>query len=301
MNSQRYDQHLADLRSAYRPQREWGEGKGGLLVIGHFLVGVAGGTWLMASLYGVTAGLVVAYILGALGGLVHLMFLGRPERAFKMIRHVRTSWISRGFAGLSLFLAGATLHLGMAFLSPDGDGGGLGLAGRVLAAVGTVTIIGYMGFCYTASKAIPFWHSPIHPAIYVAFAVRGGVASLLVIAALGGDGGGGTLLYLWVGVTVLVCLLFGLEIHGALSGGNAAARRSVHDLFAGRLAMLFYGGTLAVGLVVPALLLGASVSHSPATLALIGLASVAGDFFMKLSTVRAGVYLPLHLPQRRQA
>jgi len=300
MNSQRYDQHLADLRSVYRPQREWGEGKGVLLVIGHFLVGVAGGTWLMASLYGVTAGLVVAYVLGVLGGLVHLMFLGRPERAFKMIRHVRTSWISRGFAGLSLFLAGATLHLGMLFLSPEGDGRGLGLVGQVLAAVGTVTIIGYMGFCYTASKAIPFWHSPIHPAIYIAFAGRGGIASLLVIAALGGDGGG-NLLHLWVGITMLVCLLFGLEIHGALSGGDAAARRSVHDLFAGRLATLFYGGTLAVGLVVPVLLLGAPIPHSPATMALIGLASVAGDFFMKLSTVRAGVYRPLHLPQRRQA
>jgi hypothetical protein len=35
-------------------------------------------------------------------------------------------------------------------------------------------------------------------------------------------------------------------------------------------------------------------------MAVIGLASAAGDFFMKLTTVRAGVYLPLVLPARRK-
>lgn len=299
MNSQRYAQHLADLRSTYRPQREWGEGKGILLVIGHFLVGVAGGTWLMASIYGATAGLVLAYAMGALGGIVHLMFLGRPERAFKMVRHIRTSWISRGFLGLSLFLAGATLYLGSLFLFPMGELAAVAQAGKVLAALGTVTIIGYMGFCYTASKAIPFWHSPLHPAIYIAFAIRGGIASLLVLAAVGGQPAGAWLPQMWVAVTALVCLLYAFEIHGALSGGNVAARRSVHDLFAGRLAPIFYGGTLAVGLIVPVLLLYIPASHSPTVMALIGLTSAVGDFFMKLSTVRAGVYMPLHIPQRR--
>jgi hypothetical protein len=64
--------------------------------------------------------------------------------------------------------------------------------------------------------------------------------------------------------------------------------------------LVFYGGTLVLGLVVPLLLLTMSVTMSPAVMAAIGLASVAGDFFMKLSTVRAGVYLPLVLPARRK-
>lgn len=296
MSTDRYSQIIADLSGDYRPQREWGEGRGVLMVVGHFLVGIAGGTWVMATLYGVTAGVVLAYVLGGLGGIVHLLFLGRPERAFGMMRHWRTSWISRGFLGLFLFLIGGALHL----LALVGGPSALVGLGQILAAVGAVAIIGYMGFCYTASKAIPFWHSPLHPALYIAYAFRGGIAALLVIAALGGTLTGEWLLQLWIAVTVLVALFFGLEVQGALTSGNVAAQWSVRDIFAGRLALLFYGGTLAVGLIVPVALLGAAATASPMVMALVGLASAAGDFFMKLSTVRAGVYLPLMLPPRRQ-
>lgn len=299
MKDNRYEQLIADLRSDYRPQREWGEGRGILMVIGHFLVGVAGGTWLMASIYGVIYGLMVAYVLGALGAVVHLMFLGRPERAIKMMRHVRTSWISRGFVGLSLFLIGGGIYLAITLLGLTGIWRALAVAANVVAGIGTIAIIGYMGFCYTASKAIPFWHSPLHPAIYIAFAIRGGIAALLVIGAASGQLASDWLLQMWTGVTALVTLFFALEIQGALSSGNIAAKWSVRDLLAGRLAFSFYGGTLLLGLIVPVLLLTNYASNSPVVMAILGVASVSGDFFMKLSTVKAGVYVPLFSPARR--
>lgn len=301
MSNQRYNQLIKDLRSEYRPQREWGEGRGLLMVIGHFLVGVAGGTWLMASIYNVTAGYFVAFVLGVLGGLAHLLFLGNPRNAFKMMRHFRTSWVSRGFIGLALFLAGGGVYLALLmFPAAANDWRVLVWAAQAAAAFGTIAIIGYMGFCYTASKAIPFWHSPLHPAIYIAFAVRGGLAALLMIGAVAGAPADAWLLKLWLFVTAIVTLFYALELQGALSSGNAAARRSVGDLLAGRLAFVFYGGTLLLGLIVPVLLLTVMAQLSPAAMAVIGLASAAGDFFMKLTTVRAGVYLPLVLPARRK-
>lgn len=295
MSNQRYSQLIADLRGEYRPQREWGEGRGILLVVGHFLVGVAGGTWLLSWVYGVTAGLLTALVLGGLGGLVHLAFLGRPERALKMIRHWRTSWISRGFVGLSVFLAGGAVHLALEVTAP---GSLPTVIASLVALAGTLVIIGYMGFTYTASKGVPFWNSPLHPVLYIAYALRGGIAMLLVLAALGAADGGDGLIRLWTGVTLLVALLFGLELQGAVAGGDAAARRSVHDILAGRLAVIFYGGTLAVGLAVP-LLLGMAAGDYPVIMALVGLTSAAGDFFMKLSTVRAGIYRPLIIPRQR--
>lgn len=216
----RYDQLIVDLRGDYRPQREWGVGRGVLMVVGHFLVGVAGGTWVMASIYGVTAGLAVAYVLAALGALAHLAYLGRPERALGMMRRFRTSWIARGFIGLTLFLIGGGIYLAALLLAPDDVAGPVTRTGQVIAAVGTVVIIGYMGFCYTASKAIPFWHSPLHPALYIAFAFRGGVAALLVISAVTGVASGAGLLEMWIGVTTVVALFFALEIQGAWSGAT---------------------------------------------------------------------------------
>lgn len=301
MRKKRYDQLIEDLRADFRPQREWGEGRGLFLVIGHFFVGIAGGTWLMGTIYDVPVALVIAFLLGGLGGLAHLLFLGRPERAFGMVRHWRTSWISRGFYGLSLFLVGGVLYLPTQFFPLSGAWTVIGQLGAVLAMLGTVTIIGYMGFAYTASKGIPFWNSPLHPALYIAYAFRGGIAVLLIVAATSGttaaDNG---LLKLWIGATAIVTVFFALELQGALAGGNIAARHSVREILAGRGALIFYGGTLVVGLIVPVLLLSMAMATSPTAMALIGLASAAGDFFMKLSTVKAGIHIPLVPPPRRQ-
>ena len=295
----KYDQLIQDLRSDLRPQREWCEGRGIFMVIGHFVVGVAGGTWLFALWYGNRAGLALAFVLAGLGGLLHLANLGHPARAWKMMLQFRRSWISRGFFGLSFFLAGACLYLVPVFLpgvlwSADSV---LARIGNLLAIIGMLTMIGYMGFVYTASKGIPFWNSPLHPALYVAYALRGGIAGLLLALALGGQDvpSIANLLLAWTAVTAIVILFFGLEIHGALTSGNAAAQRSVYELFAGRVAVSFYGGTLALGLVVPAAIVWAGLSGplSVQAMGVLALASAFGDFFMKYATIRAGVYLPV--------
>src|SRR3990172_10168319 len=97
----KYDQLIQDLRTERRPQREWSQGRGIFMVIGHFVVGVAGGTWLFSLLYGSRLGLTLALFLGGLGGLLHLANLGHPLRAWKMGLHFRRSWTSRGFFGLN--------------------------------------------------------------------------------------------------------------------------------------------------------------------------------------------------------
>ena len=295
----KYDQLIQDLRSDLRPQREWSEGRGIFMVIGHFVVGVAGGTWLFSLLYGNRTGLALAFVLGGLGGLLHLANLGHPGRAWKMMLQFRRSWISRGFFGLSFFLAGAFLVLVPLFLPgvlwrSDSVIAGIG---NVLAILGMLTMIGYMGFVYTASKGIPFWNSPLHPALYIAYALRGGIAGLLLALALSAQALPSitNLLLLWTVITSMVILFFGLEVHGALTSGNAAAQRSVHELFAGSVAIYFYGGTLLLGLAVPAWLVwtGLSGPLSLVAMVVLALASAFGDFFMKYSTIRAGVYLPV--------
>lgn len=295
----KYDQLIKDMRGDLRPQREWSEGRGIFMVIGHFVVGVAGGTWLFSLIYGDALGLALAFVLGGVGGLLHLANLGRPARALKMALQFRTSWISRGFFGLSLFLVGAFLYLVPLFLPGLlwGSDSLIAAAGKLASIVGMLIIIGYMGFVYTASKGIPFWNSPLHPALYVAYALRGGVAGLLLALALGGSGAASlpNLLLIWIGITAAVILFFGLEVHGALTSGNAAAQRSVHELFAGSVALYFYGGTLLLGLAVPAWLVwtGLTGTLSMVAMVLLALASAFGDFFMKYSTIRAGVFLPV--------
>jgi formate-dependent nitrite reductase membrane component NrfD len=221
-----------------------------------------------------------------------------------MVRHVRTAWISRGFIGLTLFLAGAMLYLPPLVLTgwPWAADSALGYLGWGMAAVGMVVLIVYMGFVYTASKGIPFWNSPLHPVLYMAYALRGGIAAMLVTMALfdAPSAGATSLVTIWIAITVVVIVLFALEIQGALTGGNSAARRSVREMLAGRMAVYFYGGTLLIGLVVPlALVSGHIAPLGVGVLAAIGLFSALGDFFMKYTTIRAGIYLPLRPHQIR--
>ncbi len=300
MSTVKYDQLLGDLSAEYRPQREWAENRGLFLVIGHFLVGIAAGAWLFGILFGMTDTLIAGYCIAALGGLSHLAFLGRPSRVFRMMMSARTSWISRGFLGLSAFLIGGLLYLAPMVLSgtPWQAGSTLAEAGWLLSLAGMVVLICYMGFVYSSSKAIPFWNSPLHPLLYVAYACRGGVAVAMLTLSTRGSGleNSAGLTELWLVITAAVIVLWLLEMRGAASGGSAAARRSVHDLLAGRVAVYFYGGTLAVGLVVPALLIGSgTATPSLPILTTIGIASVVGDFFMKFTTIKAGIYRPIQL------
>ena len=70
---------------------------------------------------------------------------------------------------------------------------------------------------------------------------------------------------------------------------------------AGRVALCFHGGMLVIGFAVPAVLVtGIAAPLSQATLAAIGLASVVGAFFMKHSSIGAGIYLPLRARHARQ-
>jgi formate-dependent nitrite reductase membrane component NrfD len=304
--SSKYERLIQDLRQDFRPQREWGEGRGVFLVVGHFLVGVAAGAWLFGLAFSYAPGLIIAFLLAGAGGVAHLAFLGRPERFWKMAWHIRTAWISRGFLGLALFLAGAALYLPPLLIAswPWSLGTAPAQAGWLLAAVGMVVLIVYMGFVYKASKGIPFWNSPLHPILYVGYALRGGAAALLVAMAVLGPPDGeivAQLLKIWIAITAIVSALFMLEIYGAWTGGNVASRRSAHDLLAGRLATAFYGGTLLIGLIIPAMLVsGQMASLSLGVVAVIGLCSTLGDFFMKYTSIRAGVYLPL-VPHGRAA
>ena len=300
-----YELLINDLRSDFRPQRSWGEGRTIFMIIGHFVVGVASGAWLLGLLYNSRTCLALAFFMGAFGGIAHLINLGRPERFWRMMTQAKTSWVSRGFWGLSAFLFGGFLYLvGLWFGSPWGTNSVIAEVGYLLAFLGMLTLMGYMGFVYSASKAIPFWNSALHPVLYVGYSLRGGVAALLLMQSFGGGSEASFphLLLWWIATTSLVAVFYTLEMHAAWTGGEEAAKRSVRDLVSGRLAFAFYGGILVLGIAVPAALVwwqfyGQQLQHA---MALLAFASALGDFFMKYATICAGYHRPVWTPRMRQ-
>jgi len=288
-----------DLSQVYRPQREWIEGRGVLIVVAHFFSGIGAGAWLLSALFDVAQGLWLGLVLvGVFSGLAHLAFLGRPERFWRIVSRPHASWISRGF-----WCIGALLVSGGAYLLSHSPGTVRSLCFGV-AAAGAIGVLLYEGFVYAACVAIPFWRTPLLPLLYVAYGVRGGAALLLVAGALGGaafDLEAMEAIKLWV--VASTALLVALLLFRARSRGGAA-ERSMRRLLFGPIAPAFYGGALLVGIVLP-IALGAAHALGAgglAALAAIGVASLCGDFYVKYCVVKAGVYVPTvgaHGPARR--
>lgn len=280
----------SDLAQVYRPQREWIEGRGVLIVVAHFLSGVGAGAWLLSAAFGYPAGewLGLAFV-GALSGVAHLAFLGRPERFWRIVRRPHASWISRGIWSIGVFLAA-----GGALALLASQSAWLRTALAAVAAAGAVGVLLYEGFVYAASVAIPFWHTPLLPLLYVAYGVRGGAALLLIAAAAGGaafDIEALEAIKLWV--VASTGLLVALLLVAARNRGGAA-QEAMRRLVAGAISPAFYGGTLLLGIALP-LALGIARALGATgllVLAAIGVASLIGDFYVKYCIVKAGVYVP---------
>lgn len=287
-----------DASLTYRPQREWIEGRGILLVVAHFFSGVGAGAWVFSWWFGFRPGLLVALVcVGALAGPAHLMFLGRWQRFWRMLARPRSSWISRGLWGIAIFLAGAVAYV---IWGADRTLGGQVALAASLA--GAAVILLYKGFVLSASRAIPLWHTSLLPLLYVAYGLRGGAAALLVTAAVGG---GGAQLHevemvkLWAALSTAILMLLFL-VSAGLRGG--AAEVSLRELVAGRVSAAFYGGVVLLGLVVP-IGIGAAGAVTGLSAPVVGLAAVAsmiGDFYVKYCVMKAGVFVPIAMPGPRR-
>lgn len=292
-------QRLTDLNLAYRPQREWIEGRGLLVVVAHFFSGVGAGAWLFSVALDYDAGLVISIAVMGLAGAAHLAFLGRWQRFWRIALRPHSSWVSRGLWGLAIFLAGA-----IPYAVPPVRDSVLGPVALGVSLAGMAAVLAYNGFVYAVSRAIPFWHLPLLPVLYVAYGLRGGAAALLVAAAVAGDVFDIDLLEvikLWVVVSSAVLVLLYLAL---ARGAGGAARRSASELVAGRLSPAFYAGVVLLGLVIPIVLgaIGATTGVSRGLLAVVGLSSLAGDFYIKYCIVKAAVYRPIveELPAPRR-
>jgi len=288
-----------DLKATFRHQREWVDRRGLLLILAYFFSGIGAGTWVFSIFYKFYPGMLTSLGLVIVGsGVTHLLFLGKPSRFWRIVFKPEVSWISRGLIGMAFFSLFAILYILPHYLPalPWEAGVGAGRVFFVLSVIGAAWLFIYKGCVFAVSRAIPFWNTPLLPALFITYAGRGGAAVLLLLAAIMG---GGALevetiesLKFWIVATSAVLIL--LYLWGMNTGG-VAQRQAVLTLIRGRAVLSFYVGVVAVGLLVPLVWggIGLVTTLSALALALIGLASLIGDFYFTYAVARAGVYLPL--------
>jgi DMSO reductase anchor subunit len=111
----------------------------------------------------------LGYGLAVIGLLAATFHLGNPKRAWRAYSQWRTSWLSReawGAVVCLLMLAPMALSdwLGL------GWSRGFGVLGAALALFTVLTT----AMIYTQIRAVPRWHMPLTPVMFLSFAIVGG-------------------------------------------------------------------------------------------------------------------------------
>jgi formate-dependent nitrite reductase membrane component NrfD len=249
-----------------------------LIVWYFFLGGIAGGAYFTAAIadnFGsprdksvFRIGYVLALLLVALCGILLILDLGTPGRFLNMVMKFKF-WDPMSIGAWMLGLFGLFAFASSA-LSFGGGERAVALR-RPLSLVGTIAgffIAAYTGVLLSGT-ALPFWsEARLMGALFLASGASTGMAAISLLLYLSGESAGegfrkvkrADRYAIMVEILVLAAFL-------ALLGGAAG------PLVSGRLAALFWGGLVVVGLVIPLLvdLAGLTLPGAvPAVLVLVG-------------------------------
>jgi formate-dependent nitrite reductase membrane component NrfD len=270
----------------YTPQRDWIEGHGILVAFALFFGGIAGGLYLVSLYFDSLLGMFIAWLLAMITGMVDMAHLSKPMRFWRMILKPRTSWISRGFIFIWLFLGAAAIQLAISFWA---DGGAAETVFKVLGGIMAFGVAIYSGFVVGYVGAIKLWNSAIVPILFVVAGVTGGLALLMVVTV--GE------YYLSADVAIaLRAVLIGYTVCLAIylwvaTYENTAARDAAMRILRGNIASVFWLLVVLLGIIVPIIMLFAA--EATAVFIIAGILTIIGGVALRYCILKAGVYSPL--------
>ena len=233
--------------------------------------------------------LIAGLVIVGLGALVLFMDLGAPDKFWRSVTRPDRSWISRGSIFIScLILFGALYAIFPSFRD--------NVILKTLVGLSALLTMSYTGFLVSSMNAIPFWRSRLIPLLFVLHSLSSGTIILLFYLSLAGaDGVGVTVLQIEMGLLVAALVFTWIHVK-SLAASSSAARESVRMLLNGDVRRLFLGGALALGFVLPLILLLVSLKTggavSPA-IAVAMLSRLLGDISYRMALLKTGVYEPV--------
>lgn len=281
----------------YTPQKEWIDRQGILLWLAFFFTEMGAGLYLVSLFFGFWRGCLAGWLITALpGGGLHMLYLGRPERAWRAFLRPLKSELSRGLIIMALFLGLGALQIAPSlgpFSSLPWHADTMFF--RVIMTILCLLVIihGFMTMNIMAS--IPFWNSSILPVLSLASGIW--LGSQLGIGMAVSDKG---LLMslepvarwsLFVYTFLILCYLW--NAHHATS----AVKQSLKTILKGSLAVPFYAGVVLIGLFVPLVITihvwGSQGGSGAGILSLRIICALIGDGMLRYVITKSGRYSPL--------
>jgi formate-dependent nitrite reductase membrane component NrfD len=268
------------------PAREWSEGMGALIAVAMFMGGISGGLYLASLYFNNMWGMFVAWIFAMGMGLFDMAHLSKPLRAWRIAFRPGSSWISRGFIFVILFIGAAGIQLAISTWAP---GNAFETIFKVIAAILAFGVAIYSGFVVGFVNGIKFWNSAMMPVLVVAGGLAGGAAILMATASFISAGNFDTIQIFARFILIFYALTIFIHIWVS-TYSSPTARDSAYLLLKGNLAGLFWIVIILIGIIVPLIIEFAVGSGSSVLLMISAALMLLGNLTLRYAILKAGRY-----------
>jgi formate-dependent nitrite reductase membrane component NrfD len=273
------------------PSRDWSEGMGSFIAVAFFCGGVAGGLYLLSLYFNNLWGMFIGWIFALGMGLADMAHLGNKTIVWRIALRPGSSWISRGFLLVILFIGSAAIQMAITYWAPGTFAESFF---KVIAGIAAFGVATYSGFVVSYVSSIKFWHSAIMPVLFIVAGMAGGSAILLVINSFTGAIEFSTLKI--AGMAIIAAYAVIIAMHLWISTYNSAtAHHSVKTIVRGSLAPVFWLAIVLIGIIVPLILMLVAGADSSVLLIVSALCVLTGNLALRFVILKAGMYPSLLL------
>jgi formate-dependent nitrite reductase membrane component NrfD len=287
-------------------QKEWIERRGVLIWISEVFSSLGSGLFLVSLFMNSWWGLLVGYLIVVMLKLpIHILYLGKPWRFYRLMPPFsnawKTSWFARGVAFSILFSGFGFVQLVIgypAIYNIIGTSVALPIyfTFGVLAGISALGVGIYAGFIMNYCKGIPFWNQGLLPVVFILAGVADGLGLIMGIGLAGGDASivaaeTGSRYLILTNILLIICYMISANYSSAIS------KVSIKELIVGPVAFAFWIGLILLGLLIPgiislaSLVAGGQVSDIILLIAIV--CHTLGAFALKYCLLKVGIYRPL--------
>lgn len=280
----------------HTPQEEWIEGKGLLLWLAFFFSEIGAGIYLVSIFLDFRPGWLIGWLVSlALGGFIHLGFLGKPLRSWRILLRPGNSEISRGMWVVLLFaVIGFFQVLPVVFSGVPWSGDSSAL--KVIMGILCILLITHGFSTMSVVRALPMWNSSMMLPLSLVSGIWVGSQATELMHLFGGHDI--RMAEIWARWSLLGYMGALLMFLWGCFHSSETTRVSIKGILTGVFSTTFYVGVLAIGILIP-LVITLFVWGDEATTISGGLlffrllCVMIGDLAMRYSIMKRALYSPL--------